>query len=321
VAFVLFASGLVIVTTLTLLQPFFYRAFPSDKDRHIVIVDALTEKADAEKIIVFGDSRTMFGVDTRIIREDLKISTEVLNLSSVGQNIYESGYFYGLTGKNTKAVVQCTSPAFFSRNLGDNHIEDDVALSLCLSGYSINDETKSIIGKYNEVFNRSRFVNYYKSRSIIRTYIHSNITRPLLDNEVFDESARQSVYFPHSYTSRKHPDYPVYGYDCSNFRMIENPDGQLSFLRRANDFFSAQGIEYIIVFMPVNPDECNECYQDFKKYADLIETSTDIRVINLADILLDTGYFYDATHANIDGARIISLAIAEQLKYCLDEIQ
>lgn len=303
-----------VVTALTFMQPLFYRSFPSDKDRHHLIIDELTRKSDTDNWLVFGDSRTMFGVDTRIIKEELNTNVDILNLSSVGQDIFESSYFYGLVKGNTKVVIQCTSPAFFSRNLRNHHISEDVALSMCLSGYMINESTKTLIKDYNKVFDRNRFVNYFAARSIIKTYIHSNIMRPLLDNETFDKTARHSLYFPHSYTADRHPNYPVYDYDCTNFRSTENPAFQLSFLISVMKYFKDKGINYLIVLMPVNPDECRDCYEDFEKYEEIVEAVTNIEVINLSDFLVDTDYFYDATHANKKGAKIISSEIAKQIK-------
>lgn len=307
--------GIGAITTFTFMQPLFYRVFPSDKDRHRLIIEELTKKANKDSWIVFGDSRTMFGVDTRLIKEELHTHPDILNLSSVGQDIFESSYFYGLVSNQAKVVIQCTSPAFFSGNLGNHHISDDVALSMCLSGYLISESTKTLIKDYNKTFDRSSFINYFEARSIIKTYIHANIMRPLLDNESFDRTARHSIYFPHSYTTDKHPNYPVYDYDCSNFRSTDSPKCQLSFLIKVRDFFKEKGIEYVIVLMPVNPDECKECYEDFKYYEEIIEETTKIEVINISDLLLNSGFFYDATHANKEGAKMISLEIAKQIGY------
>ena len=65
--------------------------------------------------------------------------------------------------------------------------------------------------------------------------------------------------------------------------------------------------------MPVNPDDCKDCYEDFNKYKKLIEEDTNIRVINLTDLLMDSEYFYDYLHPNREGAKIISAEIAKQL--------
>jgi hypothetical protein len=301
-----------ITLTLTYIQPLLYRKFPSDNDRHIVIMDVLNESKTNENIIVFGDSRTMFGVDTRIIKDTMSLTFNVFNLSSVGQGLYESSYFYALLDTNTKAVIQCIDPSFFSRDIKYG-LQDEKAISMFLSGYRIDERTKSLIKNYNEIFDRSKFVNYFKSRSIIRSYIHSNVLRPIFDNETFNKSARVSVYFPHLYTTNQHPNYPVYEYDCSRFKYSDIPNTQLSFLSNVRDYFKIKGIEYFIVLMPVNPDECKECYQDFKEYTKMIEEVTNIRVIDITDLILDTKYFYDAMHANKDGAKIISSQIAKQL--------
>lgn len=310
---VLITIVLTIILTLTYIQPFLYRIFPSDKDRHIVIMDVLNNEEKNVNILVFGDSRTMFGVDTRIIRDSLNRSFEVFNLSSVGQNLFESSYFYGLIESNTKVVIQCTSPSFFSADIRHG-LQDDVAFSMYLSGYRINESTKMLITDYNQIFDSHEFNNFIKSRSIIRSYLHSNILRPILDNETFDRSARGSIYFPHSYTINQHPNYPVYKYDCSRFKSTAIPKAQLSFLITVRNYFEIKGIDYIIVLMPVNPDECNECYDDFKEYKKMIEEFTSIRVIDITDLILDTNYFYDATHVNKEGAKIISSQIAKQLK-------
>ncbi len=303
---------LAIIVTLTYVQPFLYRRLPSDKDRHLVIMNVLNDRKKNKEFIVFGDSRAMFGVDTRTIKDSMTLQNEVLNLSSVGQNIYESSYFYGLLDSTTKGVIQCTSPSFFSTDI-KHELQDDVAYSMYLSGYRINEETKSVIKNYNPIFDGRPFINYLKSRSIIRCYIHSNILRPVLDNETSDRVARGSIYFPHSFTSNRHPNYPVYEFDCSHFKRSSFPSTQISFLIKVHDFFKTKGIDYVIVLMPVNPDECNECYRDFKEYKRMIQDLTDIRVIDITELLLDTNCFYDAIHANKEGARIISSQIGNEL--------
>lgn len=310
--FVLAVAASMVVSTLTFMQPLFYRIFPSDNDRHVVMMDVLNNHCKSENILVFGDSRTMFGVDTRIIRKDLNFPHEVFNLSSVGQTLYESGYFYGLIGKNTRAVIQCISPEFFSRSINPR-LQDEKAYSMYLSGYRINESTRSIIEKYNPIFDKNIFINHYKSRSVIKSYIHSNILVPLLDNEASDKYAKHSRYFPNPCTIKHHPDYPVYKYDCSNCKSREKPISQLSFLTTVHDYFKVKGIVYIIVLMPVNPDECKECYADFKEYKRVIENTTNISVIDITDLIQDTSYYYDAIHVNKDGAKIISSQIAKYM--------
>lgn len=305
------SSGIILL--LSFAQPFIYQKFPSDNDRHLVIMDVLEQNRGNANILVFGDSRTMYGVDTRIIKDVLNLPYEVFNLASTGQNIYESSYFYGLLGGNTKLVIQCTSPDFFSMDM-DHHLSTEKALSMYMSGYRINKSTRSLIGNYNEIFDSNRFINYLKSRSVVRSYIHSNILRPLLDDEIFDMEAKYSHYFPHVHTANQHPDYPFYPYSCDGYKSKEKPESQLLFLKDVKTFFESKGIEYLIVLMPVNPDQCKECYEDFRQYKKTIEKFTNIKVINLTDIILESQYFYDAMHPNVEGAKIVSLEIARFLE-------
>jgi len=303
-------SGIVLL--LSFAQPFLYHKFPSDNDRHIVIMDVLEKNKENAKVVVFGDSRTMYGVDTRIIRDVSGFSCEVFNLASTGQNIYESSYFYGLLDSNTKAVIQCTSPEIFSENI-EHNLSAEKALSMYLSGYRVNESTRSLIENYNAIFDGNKFINYLKSRSVVRSYIHSNILRPLLDDEIFDKDAKYSQYFPHVHPAKQHPDYPFYPYSCDKYKSKEKPEAQLSFLADVKEFFESEGIEYTIVLMPVNPDQCKDCYEDFKYYEKIIEEFTDIRVVNLSDFILESQYFYDAMHPNLEGAKIISSEIARFL--------
>jgi len=314
--FIIRCAILVLITFLTIvglsyLQPLLYKKLPSDYNRHLVLMDVLNEENETENIIFMGDSRSMFGVDTRIVKQELNASYEIFNLSSVGQSIFEASYYYALLKSNTKAVIQCTSPSFFTED-ATHELPDEKAMSMYLSGYRINDEVKLIIENYNDLFNYGDFRNYLNSLSYSRSYIHSMI-RPLFDNETFDESVRLSKYFPHIYTTNQHPDYPVYKCDCNKFKMKNRPETQLAFLKRVNYFLEKKGIVYIIVFMPVNPDECSDSYNDFLEYGRMIEQETGVKVLNISKLILDRRFFYDATHVNKEGAKIISLEISRQM--------
>lgn len=305
----------VVMIILSYSQKYIYRHIPSDYNRHMLLFDVLNEEPTNPNIVVFGDSRTMFGVDTRIIEENLGFTGEVYNLSSVGQSLYEAGYYYTMVKNNTAAVIQCISPSFFSSDI-ENNLSNEKAISMFLSGYRINAKTKELIKDYNHFFNRKSMLNYFASRSYFKSYLN-NMLRPFFDNEQFDETVRLSKYFPHIYTQDKHPNYPVYEYNCKEYIRLESPTSQLNFLSDVNRYYNDRNVKYIIVFMPVNPDECKDCYQDFKEYARLIEEKTDIKVINLSDYILDTKYFYDAMHANIDGAKLLSSEIGVQLRIIL----
>jgi hypothetical protein len=64
--------------------------------------------------------------------------------------------------------------------------------------------------------------------------------------------------------------------------------------------------------MPINPDDCEEHTRESLELAQMITKETGIKVINLTD-LLNSQHFYDAVHANREGAKIISAQIAKSL--------
>lgn len=315
--FILRTVVLILVAAMSIIgisysQKYLYRILSSDYNRHAVIFDVLKGKLASENIIVFGESQTMSGVDTRIIKDILNFKGEIYNLASPAQDLYESSYYYSFLNSKTRIVIQCVSSSFFSKDV-KHRLSIDHAISMFLSGYRINIETKQLIGNYNRFFDRHPLVNYFESRTIFKAYIH-NMIRPILDNERYDESARYSVYFPHLYLTNKQPNYDnLVKYNCDIFKSIEKPVSQLLFLSDVKKFFSNRGITYVLVLMPVNPDECKECYKDFKIYKRIIEEETNIKVIDLSNFILDTNLFYDRAHLNKKGANLVSSEIAKQL--------
>jgi hypothetical protein len=310
----LLAIAILVIIGLSYSQKYLYRFFISDYNRHALLNDVIKEKTNMEdNILLFGNSRTMFDIDASIIKDSIHYSGEIFNLASVNQTIYEASYYYAQIGNKTKMVVQCTPPDFFSHDSFHGLYDEVKAISMFLSGYRITEDTKKLIPEYDPYFDHSAFHNYLTSNSYFKAYIHFLI-RPLLDNEKFDEHLRMNSYFPHIFTEARHPDYPVYNYNCEIYCAKEKPVTPLSFLKKVKNYFDSRGIEYILVLMPVNPDECKDCYQDFSKYTKMIEEETGIHVINLTEIIPEEKYWYEAFHANKNGARIVSNQLAKLLK-------
>ncbi len=309
---ILFFTLVVSITILILIfiQPYLYRVLPSDYKRHVVLENYFNKNNKGE-IIIFGASETMFGVDSRIIIKELNISGEAYNLSSVAQSLYEASYYYTRVKNNTKIILQNSTPAFFSKNR-KRAIAKETAISMYLSGYRISNATKKLIPDYNKFFDNSELHNYYESRTMFRSYIH-NLIRPLFDNEITDKTKGLELYFPNPFINKKHPNYPVYEYDCDFYRYKNKPVDQIKFIKRAVTYFNKRNIKYVIVLMPVNPDNCSECYDDFNKYAEELKKIENLYVINITNILTPE-YFYDGYHANREGAKIISKEISNKIK-------
>lgn len=303
---------------LVLLQPYFYTVLPSDFNRHLVLQNYFDTKGESEKaeIVILGDSRSMFGIDSRIIKSVLKTSGEVYNLSSVSQDMYESGYYYNRIKDGTQVVIQCTTPLFFMENY-DPELSNSKAISMFLSGYRIDPSTKELLPSYNEVFDRNKLLNYYDSRTYFRSYIH-NYLRPLFDDEKYDEESRSSLYFPHHYTQEKLPTYSSYVvYNCDGYQIKESPQSQMQFVSTCHKLFHSRNIQYMIVLMPVNPDVCDQATAMYREIAQSLRQMNNLPVIDLST-LLEAEHFYDRTHANKAGAQIISKELARRIDQWYD---
>ncbi|MEO0684491.1 MAG: hypothetical protein AAFY76_05445 [Cyanobacteria bacterium J06649_11] len=68
----------------------------------------------------------------------------------------------------------------------------------------------------------------------------------------------------------------------------------------------------ILVFLPVNPDNCDECYGDFPKYANIINKLEHVEAIDLTQLEGDN-LFYDGLHLNSNGAEVFAYELANRL--------
>lgn len=299
---------IVTIAMMSFSQSFFYHIFPSSDQRYLTLMDVL-DNTD-QNVLIFGDSRGVMGIDAKIVKDDLHLSENVYNLSTFSQDIYLSSYFYGLIEDNTSLVIQCTSPAFFDKP-ESHQISVNKAIPMFLSGYRIDEDSKRLIGDCNDFLEQPEFESYFESREYFKNYITSTI-RPLFDNEVYNESAVLDTRFPHIYTSDRSPNYPVQKTGCDKYVGDKKPIPQLNFLKKTKQYFEKMDVEYILVMMPINPDDCSHHARESEKLASIIRRETGIKVVNLTT-LLEAKYFYDAVHANKAGAKIISNEIAERI--------
>lgn len=180
-----------------------------------------------------------------------------------------------------------------------------------LSGYRI-DNNYIFRDEYNMVFKNSVVENYFNARTYYRSYFNTYL-RKLFDNEKFNEFQLESLYFPNPTTMIKHPDYPFFKYNCERYKIIDNPQSQMCFLFETKKYFDSKGVKYVLLFLPVNPDECDNSYDEFKIIAKDITAKTKIEIIDLSELFKNNYYFYDGLHCNKLGACIISQEISKQL--------
>ncbi|AWI26214.1 hypothetical protein [Flavobacterium pallidum] len=292
------------------LQTYLYRVMDSNDRRFVSMMSVLEDKKQ-DNVLLFGDSRGVLGVNTKVVRSHAGIDVPMYNLANFSQSLYQSSYFYGMIEKNTRMVVQCTSPEFFATD--EPHLMPEVkAIPMYLSGYRVNEQTRKLIPDYNRFFDKPALDGYFECREYFRNYITTAI-RPIFDNERYDQSLMMDKFFPHIYIDQKSPNYPVQQTGCKKYQPAKYPKTQIEFLKKTKAYFDAKGIEYVIILMPINPDDCNDHQLASAKTKEMVTRETGIRVIDLTSLLPVTD-FYDAVHANHHGAEVLSKTLGDSLK-------
>ncbi|MCB0634774.1 MAG: hypothetical protein R2824_00110 [Saprospiraceae bacterium] len=304
-----------ILYLLLLLQPHIVRALPSDYSRHRVIVDVLNDVDSPLQVAIFGDSRTIFGLDAKTVSQHWPGHPLSYNLASVGQSTLEGMHFFSQLPSGTEVIIQCLSyDAFQKRPV----VMNSKALNMRMNGYEIDSTSKAILTPVNPIFNDPILKVAYDSRSFFRNSLH-NYIRTILDNETFGTNFH-SLFFPHIYTRLRHPKYRAQLKNPANQCKQERVpvDGQLAeVLVRVNESLRQKNIHYVPILMPVNPDFCKIDSLDHQRYlAEIEQKIAPVTVIDLSQVL-DSEDFYDKVHPNKIGAEKLSIIIAEQASQLL----
>ena len=291
-----------------ILQPLMVQGLRYDLSRHKLIINSLSDRARQPDMIVFGNSLSMLGVNTKQISEKLPGHPLIYNLSSVDQGIVEGAYFISELPQHTKAVIHCLDFSTFALKSLD--LQEEKAISMIMNGYSIDSTTKAVLGEINPFFNKAKLVVSFEARNTVRSSVH-NVLRKYLDNERFANNFHDR-YFPHVYMEERHPNYPNISQFAEEPELIVE-DTVVALASRINSFLNKKGIRYHIVLMPLNQDIFKMEDRLCNEYLEKVRTR--LQGIDILDLSrkLSQEYFYDAIHPNKKGAAVISAMIAEHL--------
>lgn len=303
--FLLFA--LTIVFALIALQPKLIKFLPNDFKRHTVISEALNNTSIQPELIVFGDSRAMFGINTRFLEEKLIDSPKSINLSSVGQNLQESVYLFPNLPSSVRKVIHCVDFTTFANSVVT--INDAKALSLLLNGFELTNELESLIEPH-PYFYRNNFINLYDSRTFLRSSIHVKL-RAMLDKEEFITENYYNLQHPYIYKEERHPNYPN-KYPPKNLKQLPISKKKIELVKKINHYFKQKNIDYYVVLMPLNPDVEQMDKLDASYLTELKKVLSEIKLINLSTNLKEE-LFYDGVHPNRKGAELLTKNLADSI--------
>ncbi len=284
---------------------YLYAVLPNDFSRTKVILTSLKDTTAKPRIIVFGDSRAVFGIDAKTISANMPGHPLVYNLSSVGQSLQEGAHYLTLLPASVKDVLHCI--AF--ENFGVNHVRlpDDKAIAMTMYGYNLDTATANMVQEVNPILKQNKWYIAYQGRTIIKTAINTGI-RQVLDNEKFGNNFHD-LYFPHIYTTLRHPAYP-FNKPAMNFDSLHTNPLLTDYVGRLRAYCQLRGIGYHIVLMPMNPDVPMPSAEKRQEYLATVKKALPgLDFIDMSQALSNTE-FYDGLHPNRKGAIKLSAMLA-----------
>ena len=287
----------------------FFKFLPNDYSRHKTIIETIKNKSLSPEILVFGDSKAMFGVNAKTISANLKNTPLAFNLSSPAQSASEGSYFFSKLPTSTKHIIHCIDFSEFS--YGVLSLEKPVALSMRFYGFEVDSLMKEYIDTLNPVFFESNLKILYEARNMLRTALHNEI-RKVMDNEPLNENVFHDLYFPHTYVLNRHPNYPNYPVEF-DYNKMEISNEKINFILKIDKFLQQRNIKYHLIIMPINPDLYqlnNEVHNsNITKIKELIPK---VDVVDLTGFLNNID-FYDGYHPNKNGAEKLSKEISKYI--------
>ncbi|WP_321439121.1 hypothetical protein [uncultured Bacteroides sp.] len=311
-------GGVVILGLLLLLNlstPYLYRSLPNDYERTEIILDSLSDNNFKPTIAIFGNSKTMTGVNCKILNNEM-ISDKACNLSGVGQPLLESALYYPYLPTSVNYVIQCLNIPMFTKK---PEISSEAALSFYMYGYRYNENLKKFLSPYlDDYANKSPLINNFQGRACLKVGL-STIIRKLTDDDAPGDDVSSLIY-PYLYPSNRSElkyerDINQLNSDVNPLQNSELNKECISLIFKLNNYFKNKGIKYFIVLMPENPDIKHTHDKITKKFIQSIENnlSDKIHLINCTSILPNKD-FYDAQHPNRNGAEKISKMIVSHIK-------
>lgn len=300
---------------LNLSTPYLYRVLPNDYERTGIILDSLSNSNFKPTIAIFGNSKTMTGLNCKIINKEMP-GSKACNLSGVGQPLLESALYYPYLPTSVNCVIQCLNIPMFTKKPA---ISSEAALSFYMYGYKYDENLKTFLSPYlDDYANKSPLINNYQGRACLKVGL-STIIRKLTDDDAPGDEVSSLIY-PYLYPSNRSDlkyerDINQLNADVNPLQNSELNRECISLIYKLNNYFEHKGIKYFIVLMPENPDIKHTHDQITKKFIQSIEKnlSNKVHLINCSSILPKQD-FYDAQHPNRNGAEKLSKTIATQIK-------
>ncbi|MBT8421853.1 MAG: hypothetical protein HKN56_01130 [Gammaproteobacteria bacterium] len=303
------------------ISPALFRALPADTSRIPILLDTMRDLTRTPKIILFGSSVGMAGIDTARITKQLPGQPLAYNLSSSGQALVEAYLYYQEVPDSVDIVIQMVSAKSLER---EGAINEQKYNAVYMYGYRPNEQTQQVLRTVfptdmGELLAKSDLQQRFDSRWVVRQ-MADRFARSIFRKDLTLDRSTNDLFFPSSY-SRRLPEEQYRIALQNEFREITNggywpQESKLDLLQQIAADMNANGKELVLLAEPINPElAANHGERYLRGYGEMLREFAARNDVILLDGRRQVAEqdFVDAVHPTPEGAAKFSEWLADEL--------
>ncbi len=313
-----------VVTALTLM-PKMFRVIPTDISRIGVLLEAMRDPGERPKIVVFGNSVVMSGIDAAQLTAELPRHPLAWNLASTGQTLVESSLLTQEIPASTRVVVYTTplrprSPEVALHSQKNN--------AFWMYGFRANAETRATLSQIygtpvENLLNRSRFSQIFQARWALRQLLDTQL-RILLRRDLTLANAETDLFHPQRYAVPISQDLLERFLEKKLTALAGSPAGvpeeDRELVRTLAQLGAREGRHTVLLIPPVHPALLAEHADSFARGADAFERAvadSPGTVVVDASRILGASDFIDTHHPTNEGAVLLTRRLSRHIAEAL----
>lgn len=303
-------------------MPMTFRHIPSDISRIGVLLDAMHGEGANPKVVVFGNSTVMSGIDAQQLSAELPGNPLAWSLSSTGQALTESFMLSQELPASVEVAVYGSSLRPSAHEVPLIPVKSN---AFYLYGWRPTDDTKKELERaYGQgvgfLMRRSHLSQLFDGRWALRQLLDTQL-RILLRKDLSLAEAESTLFHAQRYTAPVESDLLD---RAINLRVDSLQTGPPHIPPRDREMLlsigkqgEASGRRIAVLILPVHPAVYvphAQAFRDAVTEARNSQRGAPETLVIDASTLLDASLFFDALHPSNDGARKLTSFVAAQLR-------
>ena len=295
-----------------------FLSIPSDVQRLGFLFESLRDTQPRPRIVAFGDSVLMSGIDARVFEAVLPDRTPTWNCAYAGQTFTEA---FLLTQQAPSTVEVAIYGVPIRAGSSENPLYSQKYNTLFMSGFRPSPQTKRLLSDLHgeavrELLNRSWLGQIFLSRWIIRQSLDTSIRQVLRRDLALSKSSRDLVH-PQPYEKKVDPKistrFLARGIEKFRTNGVDFSAGTAEMVDALASEAERKDRKLVFLFPPLHPEiteryaaEIDAATREFSSRPGPAEDALYLD----ATRLLAREYFIDDKHPTNEGARILSEFVA-----------